>query len=218
MGEQGKRRTEQKGRTRRPTLSYLVGPGIPESGKQNAHKAPGEKPPAPQAAQTPASEPAAPETAAPERVLDADEQPTPPRLTAIPKETPAAKPPDQKRHIVPSREQWVYPSTEETVEKFLSDIAEIAPPPVQERQESAPAAFLPMPHVSSEAASRKKASATPFLSEMQAATPTTGTRPKRPRQSRRVLRRKRVIWAAAISGGLALIVLAALLAFVLLRR
>lgn len=218
MGDQGKRRPAQKGRTRQPTLSYLVGPGIPESGKQSAHTAPGEKPPAPQAAQTTASEPPAPESAAPEMVLNVDEQPTPPRLPIIPKEPPAAEPPGQQRPIVLAREQWMYPSTEETVEKFLSDIAEIAAPPVQERQESASPAFLPMPHVSSEAASRKKASATPFLSEMQAATPTTGTRPKRPRQRRSVLRRQRVIWAAAISGGLALIVLAAILAFVLLRR
>jgi hypothetical protein len=103
------------------------------------------------------------------------------------------------------------------VGKFLSDIAEFASPPVQERHESAPPPFF-IPPVSSEAASRKKASATPFLSEIQSASPLTSARPKRPRLRSRFLRRQRAIWVAAIAGALVLIVLAALLAFVLLWR
>jgi hypothetical protein len=216
VGQQEKQRIHQNGRSRRPALSYLAG-SIPESDKQHVYSAPDEEQPAPQATQPPASEPAAPEPAAPESRLNADEQPTPPRLPVAPKESPAPAP-DQTRQNAASREQWKPPSTEETVGKFLSDIAEIAPPPVHERQESAPPPFFPIPTVSSEAASRKKASATPFLSEIQSATPSTSTRPKRPRMRSRFLRRRRAIWAAAIAGALVLIVLGTLIAFVLLRR
>ena len=230
MGQQGKRRIDQKGRPRRTAPLYQAEPGIPEPGKQGAHSAPGEEQPAPQTAQPPASEPAAPQAgtlfsdadayqspAAPESALDIDEQPTPPRLPIVPKASPASAP-DQSWQTAASREQWTPPSTEETVEKFLSDIAEIAPPPARERQESQPPAFFPIPNVSAEAASRKKASATPFLSEIQSATPSIGAKPKRPHKRPRFLRRRRAIWAAAIAGMLALIVLAALLAFVLLRH
>ncbi len=219
MGYQEKQQIDQNGRSRPPALSHLTGPDTPESDKQHAHISPGEEQPAPPAAQPPASEPAAPEPAAPESGLDADEQPTPPRAPSMPKQAPAPKPtPGQTRQTAASPDRWLPPSTEETVGKFLSDIAEIAPPPVHERHESAPPPLFPIPAVSSEAASRKKASATPFLSEIQSAAPITSARPKRPRVRSKFLRRRRAIWAAAITGALVLIVLAALLAFILLRR
>lgn len=232
MGQQEKRRIEQKGRPRRPAPSEQAEPGIAEPDKQSAPSAPGKEQPAPQAAPPPAAEPAVPPTetltsnagdhqspAAPEDALDIDEQPTPPRLPIVPKESPDPAPAsDQTWQTAVSREQWTPPSTEETVGKFLSDIAEIAPLPARERQESLSPAFFPIPSVSSEAASRKKASATPFLSEIQSATSAPGAKPKRPRKRARSLRRRRAIWAAVIAGMLVLIVLAALLAFVLLRH
>lgn len=215
MGQQEKRQIDHKGRPRRPALSYLAGPGIPESEKQHAHIAPDEGQPAPQPETLISGADTSQAPAAPLSALEADEQPTPPRAPVIPKQPPA---PGQTQQTAASRDRWKPPSTEETVGKFLSDIAEIAPPPVHERQESAPPAFFPIPSVSSEAASRKKASATPFLSEIQSAAPSTGARLKRQHRRRRSLLRRRAFWVAAIAVVLVLMVLAALFAFVLLRR
>ncbi len=97
---------------------------------------------------------------------------------------------------------------EDPIATFLSNVAEITPPPVRERQENVPPAFF-VPNVSPEEAERKKARAQPFISEMQtvspafqdiSASPEPGDGPQHPH--------RRSIWSGLIAVLLLLAVLA----------
>jgi len=89
--------------------------------------------------------------------------------------------------------EWMPLPNEDRIAKFLSDVAEMAPPSIREREDAAPAFVLATP-VSPEEAERKKARAEPFWSEVLAApmaapaSDAASTPAKRGGRKRRILR------------------------------
>lgn len=211
MAGQEKRHAQQRVKAGKSASLQYTGPLKPQTGQQSAHPAPGGKQQKPQPAQTP--EAAAVRTPMPQKTpgaLDPDEQPTPPRLAAAPK-TPPASAPTQPASTTAPRDGWM-PPAEDTVAKFLSGVADIAPQPARERPEETSPAFFLAPSISPEEAKRKREGAQPFWSEMQSAhlanQETGGT--TKPLSLRAKFARRRVIWIPIIVGIVLLGLLAAI--------
>lgn len=105
--------------------------------------------------------------------------------------------------------EWM-PPAEDQVARFLNDVADIAPPPVREREGTAPH-FVPPPAISPEEAQRKKAKADPFWSQvvatpMEQPEPVVPARPRRPTR-KRFRQRGRLRWWLVGGGVLLLVVL-----------
>lgn len=103
---------------------------------------------------------------------------------------------------------WM-PPAEDQVARFLNDVADIAPPPVREREGNVPH-FVP-PAISPEEARRKKAKADPFWSQV-VATPMEQPQPIAPARPRRATRRRsrrggRARWFLVAGGILLLVVI-----------
>jgi hypothetical protein len=101
---------------------------------------------------------------------------------------------------------WM-PPAEDQVARFLSDVADIAPPPVRGREDTGPHFVLPAA-ISPEEAQRKKAKADPFWSQvvatpMEQPEPVAPTRPRPTRKRSRI--RGRTRWLL-VSGGIVLLV------------
>jgi hypothetical protein len=113
---------------------------------------------------------------------------------------------------------WM-PPAEDQVARFLSDVAEIAPPPAREREGARAAGFILPSAISAEEAERKKAKAQPFWSQV-VATPmerlektAAPVHPRRAAARRRA--RRRLLWISMVICILILVLLS--LAFVLYK-
>ena len=206
-----KRHAQQRVKAGKSSAPFqYTGPLKPQTGQQSAHPAPGSKQQKQQPAQTPE---AAARSQMPQNTkvaLDPDEQPTPPRLAAAPKTPPGSAPAQPASTTVP-RDGWM-PPAEDTVAKFLSDVADIAPQPARERPEETSPTFFLASSISPEEAKRKREGAQPFWSEMQSAhlaNQETGGITK-PLSLRARFARRRVIWIPIIVGIVLLGLLAAL--------
>ncbi len=155
----------------------------------------------------PGSLPGAADTGAPDRreeMPGSDDQPTPPGITRMPKsvgERPGASAPESAEPEAPAEENladldWMPQSGADRVARFLSDVAEIAPP-IREREASspgAPPAIVPSAPASPEEAERKKARAQPFWSEVLAAPMAHAAPAAASRSARRGRRKLRILW------------------------
>jgi hypothetical protein len=105
---------------------------------------------------------------------------------------------------------WM-PRAEDQVARFLSNVADIAPPPVREREgQRAPGFILPSA-ISPEEVKRKKAKAEPFWSQVVATPmeqPTPPAHSAHPRRARRQRLRIGKKWLLLIGGILVLLIIA----------
>ncbi len=94
--------------------------------------------------------------------------------------------------------------------QFLSDVADIAPPPMRERQGSATPGFVLPAATSPEEAERKKAKAEPFWSQV-VATPMGQPVSTPPASARRITRKRarrhRIRWVVLVVAILALAII-----------
>lgn len=154
---------------------------------------------------------------------DADERPTPPRLSRLPKtsdappqEAPAAPPRARitRKLSEPAPEppladlNWM-PPAENRVAQFLHEVADIAPP-TPTREGAPPPGFVLPAAISPEEAERKKTRAEPFWSQV-VATPMEQPAPMPPARPRRgwSKRRRRRLWLM-LAAALLLLVIAGL--------
>jgi hypothetical protein len=140
--------------------------------------------------------------------------PPPPAPPAAPAPS-AAEPPEPTATLADIG--WM-PPAEDQVARFLSDVADITPPPVREREGNRAAGFLLPSAISAEEAKRKKAKAEPFWSQV-VATPMehlqTPPAPARPRRMARKRAHRRMLWISLAIGILVLVLLS--LAFILYK-
>jgi hypothetical protein len=188
---------------------------------------------------TPVEPPAAlhqEETAASARKDQQDEQPTAPRAPAAPSKTrplperklyekpasattPAAPAPGQAGPFGPASAltdiNWM-PPAEDQVARFLTNMADITPPPTRERQENRAPGFILPSAISPEDVKRKKAKAEPFWSQVvatpmeQSAPPSPSIRSQRitrPRRATRQRLRAGKGWLMLIGGILIVLIL-----------
>lgn len=105
---------------------------------------------------------------------------------------------------------WM-PPAEDQVARFLSNVADIAPPPVREREGQRAPGFFLHEVISPEEMKRKKAKAEPFWSQVVATPmeqPTPPSHPARPRRARRQRLRIGKKWLLLIGGILVLLIIA----------
>ncbi len=140
----------------------------------------------------------------PERMLY--ERPAP----AAPPPAPASGPAEPFDPAAALTDMDWMPPAEDQVARFLSNVADITPPPVREREgQRAPGFFLPS-SISPGAAERKKAKAEPFWSQVVATPmeqPTPPAYSARPRRTARKRLRGGKRWLLLIGGILVLLVL-----------
>jgi hypothetical protein len=160
-------------------------------------------------------------TAAPKADQD-EQQPTPPRVSGTPRKTrilperqtseppaPAAQAPGTAEPPDPAAAladlNWM-PPAEDQVARFLNDVADIAPPPVREREGTRLPGFVLPSAISPEEARRKKAKAEPFWSQV-VATPMEHPAPTSTRPRGGTRKRSRLLrWLGLIGGILILVI------------
>jgi hypothetical protein len=133
------------------------------------------------------------------------------RTSALTPPAPATGPSEPLGPAAPLTDMDWMPPAEDQVARFLSNVADIAPPPVREREGQRAPGFFLHEAISPEEVKRKKAKAEPFWSQVVATPmeqPTPPSHPARPRRARRQRLRIGKKWLLLIGGILVLLVIA----------